>query len=348
MKAFILLFIIVLLAPVANLQAQAGSNYNHHSSYPQYYYVRTVSGHGIIPTTSIQIIDKDGRSISCSSRDLNSQNKSRQLCKIDSLINTLETCQECKIVKTTAQMDTIYKLSAKITPVDSVKNCIPGYGGAAYAMYERKDDGSLHLSKNIAKGCGKTVDANKLIDDFIAKFEKPGDKNLLKEQNKALAEKENKTISDSAHKDFIAGASNNSEAIVLTGRITADSMLRIISNTPLTSVELVFYERNYNPQTGKLKPSENETPSGISKLQKLWQERKKLLQQERENTSYSLIYKTYQLRKKSGSNLYDIDLKKELSFYFITKLKIIGVTETGEKAAIMLFNKTKTVDFSTE
>ena len=338
MKAFITFFTIVLLAPAINLQAQTNSNYNHHSSYPQYYFVRTVSGHGIIPTTSIQVIDKDGRSISCSSRDLNSQTRSRQLCRIDSLINTLETCAECKIVKTTDQMVAIYKLAAKITSVDSVKNCIPAYGDAAYAMYERKEDGSLRLDKNIAKGCGKTIDANRLIDDFIREFEKPRDKNLLKEQNKALAAKENKILSDSAHKDFKAGANNNAEVIAFTVRITTDSMLRIISKVPLTHVDLIFYERRRYYPTGKFKSLEEESYSGTSNLSKYLQERKKLLQERENSLPDELIYRTYQLRGKRGSNSYDIDLKGEL-FKFMTKLKVIPVTETGNKEEIIIYKK---------
>ena len=67
MKAFIPPFTIILLAPVIRLQAQANKNYNHHCSYPQYYFVRTEDGRGIILSTDIQVIDKDGRSISCKS-----------------------------------------------------------------------------------------------------------------------------------------------------------------------------------------------------------------------------------------------------------------------------------------
>jgi hypothetical protein len=75
MKPYILFFIIVLLGPVTQVGAQANSNNTYHGSYPQYYFVRTVSGHGIIPTTSIRVIDKDGKSISVSFRDLSSKIK---------------------------------------------------------------------------------------------------------------------------------------------------------------------------------------------------------------------------------------------------------------------------------
>ena len=99
-------------------------------------------------------------------------------------------------------MDTIYKLSAKITPVNLKKDCTTDYDGASYAMYTRDRYGLLHLTKNIAKGCGISDNLNKLIDDFIREFEKPGDKDLLYVLNKTLAEKVNKPISDVTDKNF--------------------------------------------------------------------------------------------------------------------------------------------------
>ncbi|MBA3674693.1 MAG: hypothetical protein H0W75_07010, partial [Chitinophagaceae bacterium] len=131
MKASITFFITVLLAPVVNLQAQSNSNVKHSNSYPQAYFVRTVSGHGIIPTTSVQVIDNEGRSISCSAR-------SRQICKTDSLITSLETCTTCKIVKTKAQLDALYNAMKMGTP-----ECASGYGVPVYAIYTKKAHGSL-------------------------------------------------------------------------------------------------------------------------------------------------------------------------------------------------------------
>ena len=65
MKVFISFFIIALLAPLIKLYAQSNKNVNCLTSFTQYYFVHIVSGYGIIPATSILVIDKDGQSISC-------------------------------------------------------------------------------------------------------------------------------------------------------------------------------------------------------------------------------------------------------------------------------------------
>lgn len=311
MKAFITLFAIILLAPAIRLQAQANSNYNHHSSYPQYYYVRTVSNHGIIPTTSIQIIDKDGRSISCKSDDLKSKNTSRQLCKTDSLINALETCADCKIVKTKAQMDTLYMLLAKITPAHP-ENCIPRYGGAAYAMYMRYGEGLLQLNKKIAKGCGISDSLNKLIDDFIREFEKPGDKDLLKEQNKTLAEKVNKPISDFSDKNFETSTAPNDtfNTMGISAYINIDGILRLRSKVSLTSIEIKFRSPTVQKSVGK---------GYVTKRKPTFS-------------------RTYQLRKKTGSDLYDIDITME-KYKQMGALEIIPLIATGSKTKIIVLNQ---------
>ncbi len=171
MTLYILLFITVVFAPVKQIQAQANSNYTYHGSYPQYYFVRTVSGHGIIPTTSIRVIDKDGKSISVSFRDLSSKNKSRQYSVTDSLINSLEACATCKIVKSKVQTDIMYKQLTRITSANLLKKCPAGYGQAAYALYQRNNDRDVPLWIKISKGCGITAGDNKLINDFIREFE---------------------------------------------------------------------------------------------------------------------------------------------------------------------------------
>ena len=134
-------------------------------------------------------------------------------------------------------MDTIYKLSAKITPVNLKKDCTTDYDGASYAMYTRDGYGLLHLTKNIAKGCGISDSLNKLIDDFIREFEKPGDKDLLKEQNKTLAEKVNKPISDFSDKNFETSTAPNDtfNTMGISAYINIDGILRLRSKVSLTS-----------------------------------------------------------------------------------------------------------------
>ena len=175
MKAVITFFIIIIFAPVILIQAQANSNYIYHGSYPQYYFVRTVSSRGIIPTTTIQVIDKYGKSISGSSRDLKSQHKIGQLSATDSLINSLETCTTCKVVKTKEQTDLMYGQLTKITSVNFLKKCPAVYGQATYALYQRSNDTYVPLWIKISKGCGITDEDNKLINDVIREFEKQGD-----------------------------------------------------------------------------------------------------------------------------------------------------------------------------
>ena len=188
MTLYILLFIIVLLAPATNLQAQANSNVNHHSSLPHIYFVLTVNNPGIIPTTSIQVYDKEGRSILCKTGDPKKQGAD-QLCITDSLINRLEICTDCKIVKTKAQMEAIFKTLVLIHPKCSADSGVAVYG-------RNHDEGRLYLIKKITRGCDKRDSANILLDSLMRQFEKPGDRRLLKELNKAFVAKQNKPISD--------------------------------------------------------------------------------------------------------------------------------------------------------
>ncbi len=192
MKAFIAFCITVLVAPLMNLQAQSNRNF-----YPQTFFVRTVNGHGIIPETSIEVTDKQGRSISCKGRDRNYKNLSKQHCDMDSLIKSLETCTNCNNVKTKNQLDALYK-AMKMGTLE----CASGYGVPVYAMYTKKADGSLLLINKVAKGCGKTGNDNKLIDDLIAEFEKPLDKKILTKLNKTNSAKESPSLSDSTDKNF--------------------------------------------------------------------------------------------------------------------------------------------------
>ncbi|MEJ7674282.1 MAG: hypothetical protein WKF59_16705 [Chitinophagaceae bacterium] len=124
---------------------------------------------GFIPETSIGVTDSEGRSISCKARDRDYKNLSKQHCDTDSLIKNLETCTNCKIVKIKAQLDALYKAMKMGT-----LKCASGYGVPVYAMYTKKADGSLQLINKVAKGCGKTDNDNKLIDELIAEFGKDG------------------------------------------------------------------------------------------------------------------------------------------------------------------------------
>ena len=78
---------------------------------------------------------------------------------------------------------------------------------------------------------------NKLIDDFIREFEKPGDKDLLYVLNKTLAKKVNKPISDFADKNFETSTAPNEtfNTMGISAYINIDGILRLRSKVSLTS-----------------------------------------------------------------------------------------------------------------
>jgi hypothetical protein len=289
--------IIVLLAPATNLQAQAGSNVIHHSSRPHIYYVRTVNNPGIIPAVSIEVIDEEGRSISCKTDDPKKQS-ANQLSITDSLINSLETCTECKIVKTKAQIEAISKALIVVTP-----KCAADSGVAVYGR--NHDEGRLYLIKKITRGCDKSDSANILLDSLMRQFEKPGDRSLLKELNKAFVAKQNKPISDETDLNFVPppGIKHPTGTSEFSARITKDGMLRLVSKIPLTRVKVVF-----SPVIKTFRGRSTESPQ------------------------------IYFLRKKTGSDLYDLDLN-DLLYKNMAKLTIIPTMVTGDKAEITLLNK---------
>ncbi len=88
-----------------------------------------------------------------------------------------------------------------------------------------------------------------------------------------------------------------------SARITKDGMLRLVSKIPLTRVKVVF-----------------------SPVIKSFGGRK---------TEYPQIYF---LRKKTGSDLYDLDLNDK-PYKYMAKLTIIPTMVTGDKAEITLLNK---------
>lgn len=309
MKAFIFLFTIVLLAPLIQVQAQVNSKYTYRGSYPQYYFVRTVRSIGIIPSTSIQVIDKDGRSISCSSSDLNSQNKSRQLCTTDSLINTLETCADCKIVKTKEQVDIMYNQLTRITSVNLLKKCPAGYAQATYTLYQRSNDTYVPLWIKISKGCGITDEDNKLINDVIREFEKQGDYSLLITQNNALAAKQSKSVSDSIDKNFVPEAKNKFSMPLFYARITTGGVIRFSYSEVLTGADVVFY----GPSVRIYGENGYETSKGINNI------------------------RSYILTKKSGSDFYEIDINNQ-HYNQNYKIEIIPVIDTEKKPGLTLRN----------
>jgi hypothetical protein len=300
MKALITFFIAVLLAPVVSLQAQSNRN-----SYPQTYFVSTVRGHGIIPTTSIEVTDSKGRSLSCSARDRDYKNLSKQHCDMDSLIKSLETCNNCKIVKTKNQLDALYKAMRMGT-----LKCASGYGVPVYAMYTKKADGPLELINKVAKGCGINADDNKLIDELIAEFEKRVNKNGLMEPNETASAKESKPVADTTDKNFVQEAKGYStDSFEIKARITTDGILSLISKNALTGVEVGYYAPGIKRSIGR---SLDFSPGKY----------------------YS---RTYQLRKKSGSDLYAIDIHDQ-PYRQMYKLVIIPITDTGKKPAFTLIN----------
>ena len=234
MKTFLPFFIIALLTLVINLQAQSGSNVNYHSSLPHIYFIRTVSNPGKIPSAFIQVIDKEGRSISCKTDDPKKQS-ANQLSVTDSLMNSLETCTDCKIVKTTAQMAAIFKTIVLINPKCSVDTGLAVYG-------RNHEEGKLYFIQIITRGCGKTDSANKLLDSLISQFEKPGDESLLKELNNGFVAKQNKAVSNETDLDFVPEVNEASaRTFGISARISTDGMLRLVSKIPLTRVKVVFF-----------------------------------------------------------------------------------------------------------
>jgi len=300
MKASITFFITVLLAPVISLQAQTNSNEKHSNSYPQTYFVRTVSGLGIVPQTSIEVTDNEGRSISCKARDLNYKNLSKQHCDTESLIKSLETCTNCKIVKTKAQLDALYNALKMGT-----RECASGYGVPVYAMYTKKADGSLHLINKVANGCGKTDNDNKLIDDFIMEFEKPGDKSLSNEQNNAFAVKESKGVTGVLDTNF----TQVTHTFGYTARLTTDGILHCKTKAKPVSAENIFQK----PVTGIYTSNYNFEGA---------------IREER---------KTYAVKEESGrSYLIDISSENYKEKYAMT---IVFTSANGEKASVKLVNQ---------
>jgi hypothetical protein len=298
MKAFITFFTILLLAPVINLQAQAGSNLNHHSSLPHIYYVRTVINAGKMPAVSIEVIDEEGRSTSCKTDDPKKKS-ANQLSVTDSLINSLETCTDCKIVKTKAQREAISKARRLVTPKCSADSGV--------AVYGRNHDaeGRLYLIQKITRGCDKSDSANILLDRLMRQFEKPGDRRLLKELNNAFVAKQNKPVSDETDLNFVPPPpiKHPHGTFGFSARITKDGMLRLVSKIPLTRVKVVF-----SPVIKTFRGQSTESPQ------------------------------IYFLRKKTGSDLYDLDLNDRL-YKNMAKLTIIPTMVTGDKAEITLLNK---------
>jgi hypothetical protein len=300
MKAYITIFITVLLAPVISLQAQSNRN-----SYPQSFIVRTVSGHGLVPETSIEVLDSKGRSILCRSRDMPFKNETRKYCKTDSLIKSLETCTTCKIVKIKAQLDALYKAMKMGT-----LKCASGYGVPVYAMYTKKADGSLQIINKVAKGCGINADDNKLINELIAEFEKTVDKNGLMEPIETVSAKESKPIADTTDKNFVQEAKGDStDPFEVKARITTDGMLRLISKDALSGVTVVYYEPRIVQSIGR----------GFF------------------SSRGGHYFRNYQLKKKSGSDLYDIDIHAE-PYNHMYMLEIIPITDTGKKPGFKLKN----------
>jgi uncharacterized lipoprotein NlpE involved in copper resistance len=298
MKAYITIFITVLLAPVISLKAQSNRN-----SYPQNFIVRTVSGHGFIPHTSIEVTDSKGRSISCQARDMAFKNEPRQYCKTDSLIKSLETCAECKIVKTKAQLDALYKAMKMGT-----LKCASGYGVPVYTMYSKKADGPLELINKVAKGCGINVDDNKLIDELIAEFEKPVNKNGLMEPNETASARESKPVDNSTDKNFVPQTiPDSTDGFGFTALITANGVMRMKCKCSLTSAEVFFY----HPDVKTFGMGYKRAP---------------------------ISSRIYQLTKKSGSDLYDIDIK-DRRYKYMYKLEIIPITDTGKKPEFTLINR---------
>ncbi|MEJ7823742.1 MAG: hypothetical protein WKF85_15575 [Chitinophagaceae bacterium] len=287
MKSSITFFITVLLAPVISLQAQT-------------YFVRTVSGHGFIPETSIEVTDNEGRSISCKARDLNYKKLSKQHCETDSLIKSLETCTNCKIVKTKEQLNTLNKALKLGSP-----ECASGYGVPVYAMYTKKADGSLRLINKVAKGCGITANGNKLIDELIADFEKPADKNVLTELNKVVAVKESKPITGVLDTDF----TQVTGTFGYTARLTTEGYLHCKTKAKPVSAEIIFQK----PVPGIYKPNYNFEGA---------------IREER---------KTYAVKEKTGgAYLIDISSEKYKENHSIT---LIFISAKGEKASVKLVNQ---------
>lgn len=295
MTLYILLFIMVLLAPVISLHAQSNRNF-----YPQTYYVRTVSSLGIVPQTTIEVTDNEGRSISCTARDRDYKNMSRQHCETDSLIKSLETCTSCKIVKTNAQLDVLNKALKLGSP-----QCATGYGDPVYAMYTKKEDGSFHLINKVAKGCSITQNGNKLIDEFIADFEKPVDKNVLIELNKVVAVKESKGVTDVLDRDF----TQTTATFGYTVWLTPDGILHCKTKAKPVSAEIIFQK----PVTGDYKSNYNFEGA---------------IREER---------KTYAIKEETGgSYIIDISSENYKEKYAIT---VVFTSAKGEKAAAKLVNQ---------
>jgi len=139
----------------------------------------------------------------------------------------------------------------------------------------------------------------------MRQFEKPGDRSLLKELNKAFVAKQNKPISDETDLNFVPppGHKHPTGTSEFSDRITKDGMLRLVSKIPLTRVKVVF-----SPVIKTFRGRSTESPQ------------------------------IYFLRKKTGSDLYDLDLN-DLLYKNMAKLTIIPTMVTGDKAEITLLNK---------
>lgn len=270
--------------------------------------MRTVSNQGIIPTTSIQVIDKDGRSISCSYNVYTKNKDATHVCKIDSLINLLETCIDCKTLKSKAQMDSIRTAFIRVPAMP--QDCKPGYGDAVYISVMRYEGGALQATnKKISKGCGKTGQENKLVMDFINAFEHKSS-GTIEQINTAFA-KGTKPISDYADKDFVPQVNKDSAAFAFTAMITKEGLLRCVSNATLIQLHVFF----------------------ISSSVRMWGRKGA---EEKPGSKFSL---TYQLRQKSGSELYDVDIK-DGRYKTMHKLIIVPMADNGKKVEFTIINKT--------